>query len=89
MGLLHVARYAACAVLHDFPDTARFLTPEERALELVYPRIERIREISAEIAHRVVRTAQKDGVDGHVDLRKMNDEELMQFVKSRMWNPQI
>lgn len=65
------------------------LTPEERALELLYPRIERIRDISAQIAHRVVRTAQKDGVDRHTDLRKKNDEELMQFVKERMWNPQI
>ena len=36
------------------------LTKEERDLELVYPRIERIREISADIAARVVRMAQKE-----------------------------
>ena len=36
------------------------LTEEERALELVYPRIERIRDISAQIALTVIRAAQKD-----------------------------
>ena len=36
------------------------LTDEERALELVYPRIERIRDISAQIALTVIRAAQKD-----------------------------
>ena len=86
---LAAAVAAECAVVAAALALADALTPEERALELVYPRVERIREISADIAHRVVRTAQKDGVDGHTDLRKMNDEELMQFVKSRMWNPQI
>lgn len=34
------------------------LSWDERALELIYPRIERIREISAHIAVRVIRTAQ-------------------------------
>ena len=36
------------------------LTDEERAVELVYPRIERIREISAQIARNVIRAAQKE-----------------------------
>lgn len=39
---------------------AASLTDEERALDLVYPRIERIREISAQIALSVIRTAQKE-----------------------------
>lgn len=39
---------------------ANSLTKEERGLDLVYPRIERIREISAEIAKTVVRAAQKE-----------------------------
>lgn len=35
------------------------LTPEERAEELLYPRLDRIREISVDVAARVIRTAQK------------------------------
>lgn len=35
------------------------LTAAERADGLIYPRIERIRQISAQIAARVIRTAQK------------------------------
>ena len=36
------------------------LTDEERGSDLVYPRIERIRDISAQIAQSVIRTAQKE-----------------------------
>ena len=35
------------------------LTKEEIALDLLYPRVERIREISAQIATTVIRAAQK------------------------------
>ena len=38
---------------------ANCLTPEEHELELVYPRIERIRDISADIAVQVIRASQK------------------------------
>lgn len=65
------------------------LTEEERSLDMVYPRVERIREISVHIAVRVIRTAQKDGTDQSVYLRSKNDEELFAYVKSKMWNPQI
>ncbi|KAF8073798.1 malate dehydrogenase [Lyophyllum atratum] len=39
------------------------LTPEEKSAELVYPRLVRIRDISAKIAFATIRAAQKDGVD--------------------------
>ena len=39
---------------------ANSLTDEERSFELIYPRIERIRDISAQIALSVIRAAQKD-----------------------------
>ncbi|KAH8113965.1 hypothetical protein DFH11DRAFT_1689300 [Phellopilus nigrolimitatus] len=65
------------------------LTEEERALEMTYPRIERIREISVQIASRVIRTAQKEGVDKSPDLRSKSDEALLAFVKSKMWQPQF
>lgn len=36
------------------------LTPEEKDADLVYPRLARIRDISAQIALAVIRAAQKD-----------------------------
>lgn len=39
---------------------AESLTQEEHDLDMVYPRVERIREISVQIAIRVIRTAQQD-----------------------------
>ncbi|EMD35637.1 hypothetical protein CERSUDRAFT_85576 [Gelatoporia subvermispora B] len=63
------------------------LTEEEHAQGLVYPRIERIREISAQIARSVIRAAQRAGVDRSSDLRNLTDAELLEFVKSKMWYP--
>ncbi|KAF8802269.1 hypothetical protein BYT27DRAFT_7197368 [Phlegmacium glaucopus] len=63
------------------------LNAEERDLGLLYPRIERIREISAHIAKEVIRAAQKAGVDRSPDLRTMADEELLEFINSHMWDP--
>ncbi|KJA25545.1 hypothetical protein HYPSUDRAFT_37540 [Hypholoma sublateritium FD-334 SS-4] len=66
---------------------AQSLTKEEHALGLIYPQIERIREISAHIAKEVIRAAQKSGVDRSPDLRTKTDAELLQFINSKMWNP--
>ena len=51
---------------------AKSLTDDERALEMVYPRVERIREISALIATCVIRAAQKD-VSCHLILENKPD----------------
>ncbi|KAJ6612745.1 hypothetical protein B0H10DRAFT_2165518 [Mycena sp. CBHHK59/15] len=59
---------------------ANSLTPDEEAAGLLYPQIERIREISADIAKQVIRAAQEAGVDRHPELRTMNDAD-------KMWNP--
>lgn len=64
------------------------LTDEERGLELVYPRIERIRDISAHIALRVIRTAQEEGVDRTPYLRSLDDAELLKHIKGKMWHPE-
>ncbi|PPR01997.1 hypothetical protein CVT24_011120 [Panaeolus cyanescens] len=66
---------------------ANSLTEEEKALGLLYPRIERIREISAHLAKEVIRAAQKAGVDRSPDLRTMSDSELSRFITRKMWNP--
>jgi malate dehydrogenase (oxaloacetate-decarboxylating)(NADP+) len=82
------------------------LTEEEIASDLLYPRIERIREISAQIAMTVIRAAQNavrisctgpisrspdicfaQGVDRSVALRNKTDTQLLEFVKSKMWQP--
>ncbi|KDR79987.1 hypothetical protein GALMADRAFT_222913 [Galerina marginata CBS 339.88] len=66
---------------------ANSLTDEERALGLLYPRIERIREISAFIAKEVIRASQKAAADRSPDLRSKTDEELTQHIHKKMWNP--
>ncbi|KAK0458959.1 uncharacterized protein EV420DRAFT_1679590 [Desarmillaria tabescens] len=63
------------------------LTPEEHDAGLLYPRIERIREISAHIAKDVIRAAQKAGVDRSPELRELDDDDLYKRVQSKMWNP--
>ncbi|KAI0066794.1 malic enzyme [Artomyces pyxidatus] len=63
------------------------LTDDERASDLLYPRLERIREISAFIATRVIRKAQEEGVDTLKDLRKLSDPDLLKFVAGKMWKP--
>jgi len=63
------------------------LTQQEEDAGLLYPQIERIREISAGIAMQVIRAAQAAGVDRHTELRAMSDAELLAFVNSKMWNP--
>ncbi|KZV80661.1 hypothetical protein EXIGLDRAFT_629807 [Exidia glandulosa HHB12029] len=68
---------------------AHSLTPDERAAGLIYPRLERIREISVGIAAGVVREAQKRGVDGHKALRAMSEPELRTWVEGKMWSPMI
>ncbi|KAJ3565930.1 hypothetical protein NP233_g7327 [Leucocoprinus birnbaumii] len=63
------------------------LTAEERAQGLLYPRIERIREISAQIAKAVIRAAQRDGVDRNESLRAMKDDDLVRLIRRKMWTP--
>ncbi|KAL6302673.1 malic enzyme [Sparassis latifolia] len=63
------------------------LTEEEHNENLIYPRIERIRDISAQIAHGVIRAAQKAGVDQATYLRNLSDAALMEYIRSKMWKP--
>ncbi|KAI0294436.1 malic enzyme [Russula brevipes] len=63
------------------------LTEDERDSDLLYPRLNRIREISAFIATRVIRKAQEEGVDRNHDLRSLSDAQLLTYVTSKMWNP--
>lgn len=66
---------------------ANTLSDKERALDLLYPQVERIREISAYIAKEVIRAAQQANVDQSELLRSMDDVQLLGFIKTKMWNP--
>jgi malate dehydrogenase (oxaloacetate-decarboxylating)(NADP+) len=66
---------------------ANSLTQDEHNADLIYPRLERIREIGAQIACAVIRAAQKADVDQNRELRGYTDAQLLKFVVSKMWSP--
>ncbi|EJT47719.1 malate dehydrogenase (oxaloacetate-decarboxylating) [Trichosporon asahii var. asahii CBS 2479] len=66
---------------------SRSLTEDEQQHQLLYPRLTRIRDVSAEVALAVVRAAQKDGVDQNVALRDLDDDQLLAKIKQTQWSP--
>ncbi|KAG6376944.1 hypothetical protein JVT61DRAFT_978 [Boletus reticuloceps] len=66
---------------------ASSLDAEEHASGLVYPRLGRIRALSARIALAVVRQAQKEGLDANRYLRTLADEDLLGLIQDKMWQP--
>jgi len=73
--------YASAAAL------ATALLPAERDQGALYPALARIRDVSVEVAHGVIRAAQDAGVDREVRLRGMSDDELDRWVRERMYDP--
>lgn len=63
------------------------LLSEESDQGWIYPSINRIREISALVTRGVIRQAQVDGVDRELSLRSLSDNELDEYIESRMYNP--
>ena len=63
------------------------LTPEERSDNWLYPDINRIRDVSVTVTCGVIRAAQKEGVDRELALRSLDDAQLEQYVRTRMYNP--
>ena len=66
---------------------AASLLPSEISQGLIYPDLARIRDVSAQVALGVIRAAQAAGVDREVKLRSMGDGELLDWVKSKMYDP--
>ena len=73
------------STLHQIPEDliqaaaqglADSLTPDERYRNLLYPDVDRIREVTIAIAKTMVRSAQKAGVDTKIELRSMTEVEL-------------
>ncbi|KAL8858672.1 MAG: hypothetical protein Q9178_004760 [Gyalolechia marmorata] len=63
------------------------LNPSEIAQDWLYPEIARIREVSVIVAMGVIRAAEEAGVDRETRIKGMNDEELEQWVRSKMYDP--
>ncbi|KAF5315039.1 hypothetical protein D9619_007319 [Psilocybe cf. subviscida] len=63
------------------------LNADESASELMYPRLTRIRDISAKIALAVIRAAQKDNVDENPIFRNLSDDALLDYIKAKQWQP--
>ena len=63
------------------------LNAEEKKDEWLYPNISRIREVSVKVTCGVIRAAQKEGVDRELALRAMSEEDLEEYVKTRMYDP--
>jgi len=63
------------------------LNKSEVAQGLLYPEIERIRDVSVLVAIGVIRAAQEAGVDRETQLNGMGDQELEKWVRSKMYDP--
>lgn len=66
---------------------ANAVDAEEASTGLLYPRLTRIRDVSAQVAAGVVRAAQKEGVDTVKHLRDLTDEQLIVEIKKQQWTP--
>jgi malate dehydrogenase (oxaloacetate-decarboxylating)(NADP+) len=73
--------YASGAALPEM------LTTEEVAMGLLYPAVDRIRDVSVRVARSVIRAAQSDGVDCVPELEEMDDDELSGWISGKMYNP--
>lgn len=65
------------------------LSNSEVSQGLLYPEIERIRDVSVQVAIGVIKAAQKAGVDRETQLKSMGDEELQRWVRSKMYDPHM
>ncbi|KAK8858846.1 hypothetical protein IAR55_003076 [Kwoniella newhampshirensis] len=63
------------------------LTQEEKKMGLLYPRLERIREVSANVAAGVVKAAQDEGVDTNEELRGLDHAALVEKMRKAQWWP--
>lgn len=73
--------YASGAALADS------LTPEEVQQGWLYPDLSRIRQVSGQVTLGVIRAAQKAGVDREVRIRDLNDQDLLVWIRERMYDP--
>ena len=63
------------------------LNKSEVTQGLLYPEIERIRDVSVLVAIGVIRAAQEAGVDRETHLKDVDNSQLEQWVRSKMYDP--
>lgn len=73
--------YASGAGLPDM------LTTDETAAGMLYPALNRIRQVSQHVALKVIRAAQKNQVDRAVGLRNISDDDLKKWIGEKMYDP--
>ncbi|XP_047960576.1 NAD-dependent malic enzyme 59 kDa isoform, mitochondrial [Salvia hispanica] len=72
---------------------ASYITDEEIQMGILYPSIDSIRDITAEVGAAVVRAAVAEGLAdgrgevGPKDLKYMSKEQTIKYVKENMWFP--
>ena len=86
--LCQASRVTDKMILSASESLASCVTEEEFSRGLLYPDVSRIREVSLHIARDIIRTAQKEGVDGKPELRSLDDAKLEDYIKSKIYNPE-
>jgi len=63
------------------------VSQDEDAAGLMFPRLARIRTLSARIARAVIKAAQKEGLDENALLRNLDDDALLAYIEAKQWQP--
>ncbi|RAL59516.1 hypothetical protein DID88_006510 [Monilinia fructigena] len=63
------------------------LPPSEISSGRLYPELNRIREVSVIVARQVIRAAQNLNFDREPSIRDLNDEQLDEWIRGRMYDP--
>nr|XP_025674874.1 NAD-dependent malic enzyme 62 kDa isoform, mitochondrial isoform X2 [Arachis hypogaea] len=73
---------------------AAYMSDDEVIQGIIFPSISRIRDITQEVAAAVIKEAvEEDLAEGHNgmdarELRKLSQNEIVEYVKKNMWNPE-
>jgi len=54
---------------------------------LLYPEIDRIREVSVVVAREVIKQSQAQGLDREKSIRGMSDAKLDAWIRTKMYDP--
>ena len=66
---------------------ANSLNDQEIKDGLLYPRLNRIREISAQVAASVAKAALRTNVGQNLKLKQLNDDQLLNYIKYKQYDP--